>query len=394
MLAGIISMVIVTMAASSVLLYYLLHRDMTSRVDDSLERSVREYAQRVKSPNSPLSGLPYEDAEAFLYEAMQATLPSEHEGMVATIDRTVRWKAPQNVDVRLESDKEFMAWAVAADISGASVLRSVETATTTYRAVILPASIADDPGDARFILAFDMGKQAGQLKATFVPYIWAAAGSLVVAAVISWFLTGRLLRPLRALRNTAQSITDEDLSQRIEVRAKGELAELTYTFNAMLDRVEDAVDSQKQLLDDVGHELRTPLTIVRGHLEVLDPSDVHDVEATRTLAIDELDRMSALVSDLLLLAKKDRADFVSLEPTVLDYLAETIFAKAQQLGARQWQLEADSHASVLADPARLTQAVLQLCENAVKYSPSDATITLRTGHSGSRALRFPIPGLV
>ena len=82
----------------------------------------------------------------------------------------------------------------------------------------------------------------------------------------------------------------------------------------MLDRLENAFGSQRELLDDVGHELRTPLTIVRGHLELLDPDDPDDVVATQALALDELDRMHRLVDDLVTLATADRPDFVRPAP--------------------------------------------------------------------------------
>ena len=78
----------------------------------------------------------------------------------------------------------------------------------------------------------------------------------------------------------------------------------------MLDRLEQAFSSQRELLDDVSHELRTPLTVLRGHLELMDATDAGDVTATRELALDEIDRMGRLVDDLTTLAKAQRPDFV------------------------------------------------------------------------------------
>src|SRR5665809_130858 len=89
----------------------------------------------------------------------------------------------------------------------------------------------------------------------------------------------------------------------------GDVSRLARTFNSMLDRVAGAFDSQRRFLDDAGHELATPITIVQGHLELLDAHDPQEVEETRVLLLDELDRMNRLTRDLVTLAKAERPDF-------------------------------------------------------------------------------------
>ena len=93
------------------------------------------------------------------------------------------------------------------------------------------------------------------------------------------------------------------------MRGHDELAGLAATFNAMLDRLERTMSSQRRFLDDAGHELRTPITIIRGHLELLE-DDPEEREATRALLLDELDRMGRMVNELILLAKAERPDFL------------------------------------------------------------------------------------
>ena len=96
-----------------------------------------------------------------------------------------------------------------------------------------------------------------------------------------------------------------------------DITALTRTVNGMLDRLESAFVGQRQFLDDAGHELKTPLTVLRGHLELLDVGSPEEVAETRELLLDEVDRMSRLVGDLILLAKSDRPDFVSPRPVDL-----------------------------------------------------------------------------
>ena len=92
---------------------------------------------------------------------------------------------------------------------------------------------------------------------------------LLIASALAWVVAGRVLAPLRALAETARSICETDLTRRIPVSGRDEIAELSRTFNAMLDRLEARFASQRAFVSDASHELRTPITIVRGHLELL-----------------------------------------------------------------------------------------------------------------------------
>jgi signal transduction histidine kinase len=141
----------------------------------------------------------------------------------------------------------------------------------------------------------------------------------------------------------------------------------------MLDRLERAFSAQRRFLDDAGHELKTPLTIVRGHLELL---DVHPDQRPETIALvlDELDRMARIVDDLLLLAKHERPDFLALAPIDVTTLTYEVFAKAQALAPRRWVLDECGAGTVVADRHRLTQAMAQLAENAVRYAEEQKPI--------------------
>ena len=196
--------------------------------------------------------------------------------------------------------------------------------------------------------------------------------------IVGYQVAGRLLSPLRSLRQTAQRITETDLSERIPVDqlASDEVGDLGRTMNAMLDRLTASFDNQRRLLDDAGHELKTPITIVRGHLELIDPDDPTDVIETRDLAIDELDRMRRLVDEILMLAKARRPDFVQPEPVVVADLLAGVLDKVVALGDRRWLIEATSNEVVTLDPQRITQALIQLVANALKFTSPGSVIAL------------------
>ena len=197
--------------------------------------------------------------------------------------------------------------------------------------------------------------------------------TLLGAAAAAWLVAGRILRPLRDVAETARTITDTDLSGRIPHAGDAdELGDLVRTVNAMLDRVETGVAAQRRFVDDAGHELRTPITIVRGHLEVLDPTDADDVRTTVALVDDELSRMNRMVSDLLLLARSEQPTFLHPEPVdVADLTADT-FGKVERLGERDWVLETAARVDAVLDPQRITQAVVALADNACRHTgPGD-----------------------
>ena len=208
----------------------------------------------------------------------------------------------------------------------------------------------------------------------------------IVASVVTWGMVGRVLQPLhfltarseafvRQVFGSEQSMTLNSPVQHLPVQGSDEIAELTIAFNEMLDRIQAAFTSQRNFIKDAGHELRTPITIIRGHLELLG-DDPKEQQETIALVMDELDRMNRLVNELLLLAKAERPDFLSLEFVELGTLTEELFAKAKALGERNWQLDSRALGHFLADRQRLTQAMMNLAQNAVQHTNINDTITL------------------
>jgi signal transduction histidine kinase len=200
-----------------------------------------------------------------------------------------------------------------------------------------------------------------------------AVVALVLAGLASWLVAGRVLEPVRLVRQTAEQISESDLRRRIPVTGHDDVARLASTFNRMLDRLERAFATQRQFVDDAGHELRTPITVVRGHLELLD-DDPADRQRALDLVMDELDRMNRIVDDLLLLAKAERPDFLRLGDVVVPELIVDVVAKARALGPRRWAIDEMADVVVLADEQRLTQALMQLAANAVQHTVAEDRI--------------------
>ena len=257
-----------------------------------------------------------------------------------------------------------------------STFGEVDTARGPVRFAVLPVSAGDQRG--AWVVTYLVEGEEGEFTDVLWTYVVVALVALLVVGLVGWFVAGALLAPLRTLRQTAQDISETDLSRRIEVSGTDDVSALAHTFNSMLDRLEGAFVAQRAFLDDAGHELRTPITVVRGNIELLDTADASDVDGVRALVLDELDRMTRLVDELTLLAKAQRPDFVRPAPVDLGSLTDEIEARLPTLGDRRWSVDERADGVVVADRQRLTQAVLQLASNAVGATQEGAEIAIGT----------------
>ncbi|MGL5864462.1 MAG: sensor histidine kinase [Dermatophilaceae bacterium] len=238
--------------------------------------------------------------------------------------------------------------------------------------VEVDGDVASDPGAALVIASFtdDRHERADDVVRMLA---WVGAVCLVLTAGIAWLVAGQILRPVAQVRRVAERITENDLTRRVPVEGRDDVAALATTFNSMLDRIEAAYRTQRQFVDDAGHELRTPIAVIRGHLELVGDDPRERVETIR-LVQDELDRMGRMVSDLLLLAKAEQPDFVQRTRTDLADFTMDLDAKVHALGDRRWVLEHVADGTAPLDPQRVTQAVLQLADNAIQHTESGDVI--------------------
>lgn len=198
---------------------------------------------------------------------------------------------------------------------------------------------------------------------------------LILAAVAAWLASGKVLNPLHKLSQTVSSIDESDLERRIPVTGVGEIAQLTERFNQMLERLQKVFRSQRELLNDAGHELRTPITIIQGHLELMG-NDPQEQQETLEIVFDELNRMSRLVNNLILLAKAERFDFLQEESIDISLFTQELYSKITKLAQRNWQITNLGQGTFYGDRQRLTQAIINLAQNAVQHTEESDTIIL------------------
>jgi signal transduction histidine kinase len=345
---------------------------LDSRVGDSLVQEAREF-RNLADGLDPRTGRPFERQLQPLFDLYLKRNVLEEGEQVLTFTQKVlyREKDTSPDDFRLSSRAGLVRrWSGLVEPQSGGL----DTPSGPVRYLAVPLWYSGTHAGT-FVVAKFTARERDEIADAARTAGLVGVVVLLIGTAVAYLAAGRLLHPLRELTEAARGLESSDLTRRIAVHGEDELAELSRTFNAMLDRLETAFSSQRDLIRDVSHELRTPITIVRGHLELMGDDPVERRE-TLELVTDELDRMARLVDDLLILARAERPDFLQPEPLRLADFTQEVYSKATSLGDRRWTLHLQRDGSLDADPQRLTQALVNLADNAVKQTEEGAEIEI------------------
>jgi two-component system, OmpR family, sensor kinase len=356
---------------------------LEDEVAEDLHQEVRELDLLLTHGRDPATGRPFASLRALFDIYFARNVPSREEAFLGFVDRELYRSStlagfPLN-RLPAESLKEWEELASPWPRSGNSASGRVDT--KLGEAFVLSARIRyrDDVG--AFVVTILPAEDREEI-GKFLTYGGAMSlGVLLIASAFAWLIAGRVLEPVGRLADTARSISQSDLTHRIEVRGTGEAADMARSFNAMLDRLEAVFRSQREFSQDANHELRDPLTIVRGHLQLMDDDPV-ERQRTIELVFDELDRMGRIVDDLKLLADVEQPGFLRLERIELEAFTHELVSKGSALAPRHWVLDGVGGGTSFGDRHRLTEAVINLAHNAVQHTTESDTIAIGTSGSG------------
>ncbi|MCC6147227.1 MAG: HAMP domain-containing histidine kinase [Anaerolineaceae bacterium] len=214
--------------------------------------------------------------------------------------------------------------------------------------------------------------------------------AMFAAGLGAWLITDQALSPLAAVTQMATQITNaDDLQRRIPqtVSPDDEIGELIQAFNQTLERLEQLFNTQRRFLTDVSHELRTPLTVIKGNIGLLRKLGESDEESLSSIEI-EVDRLSRLVGDLLLLAQAESGRLpLAMLPVELDTVLLEVFQQMRILAGDRVGLKITEidQVQVTGDRDRLKQVLFNLVSNAVQYTPRDGQVSLVLRRAGTRA---------
>jgi two-component system, OmpR family, sensor kinase len=217
-----------------------------------------------------------------------------------------------------------------------------------------------------------------------------AAISMAIAGLAGWFSTQQALAPLEAVTQTALQITRaDDLSRRIPYSGPpdDEVGQLITAFNQTLGRLENLFNTQRRFLADVGHELRTPLTVIKGNVDLMRRMNSSDDESLSSIE-SEVDRLTRMVGDLLLLAQAESGKLTLIKTTVeMDSLVLEVMNQMRVLtkGRLELKLGEIDQVLVCGDKDRLKQVLVNLIGNAINYTPAGGQVVVGVGKLEGRA---------
>lgn len=207
------------------------------------------------------------------------------------------------------------------------------------------------------------------------------AALMLLVGLGTWLLTGQALAPLATVTRVATQITQaDDLSRRIPLRGSGrnEVEQLIQAFNDTLERLEKLFNSQRRFLADVSHELRTPLTVIKGEVGLMRLTGELEEESLRNIEL-EVDRLTRLVGDLLLLAQAETGQLpLSLGPVELDTILLEATQQMRTLAGDRVSISIDEidQVAMIGDQDRLKQLIVNLVANAIQYTPNGGQVNL------------------
>jgi signal transduction histidine kinase len=353
----------------------LLQLRLDRRTDAALRQELLEVPTFLRTGIDPLTGDRFTSLERAFDVYLDRNIPSVEEAFIALVGGDVYRDRLRSFPGRAVPAGALATWSeFSTERNGPEqIAGSFRTAHGTARYRAVRTRVGEQAG--AFVVAILPAGEQRENRELQTYGVVVVAGVVLVAAGFTWLLAGRVLAPVRELTETAQLIFESDQSERIATRGSGEAAEMGRTFNDMLDRLNAASASQLEFLNAAGHELRAPLTVATGHLELL-AEDAADQQTTLALVLDELTRMGRIVDDLQSLAGANAPGFVTFAPIDAHAFANELLAKAAALAPRDWRLDARPTGAFAGDRFRLTEAVLNLADNAVKNTQPGDTIAI------------------
>ncbi|MBI1765832.1 MAG: heavy metal sensor histidine kinase [Acidobacteria bacterium] len=362
-------------------IYGYISRSLVNTIDQSLDHQVQKLEQIAKlstydspndEPNFPPGGEPEAENEVVPL-AMHLMQVINERGEI----KTESYAHPQN--------------EVAADLAA---LQRLAPDRTYHDTVVMPGGEAlrlatrrtkgHDGADFYVRLGYSLAALQQARKRLLLIFGIVIPLALLLSGAGGLVLANQALRPVDSLTKAAEQIGAGDLTERVPVPEKmDELGRLASTFNHMIARLQAAFERQKQFTSDASHELRTPLAVMRGELEITLRRERSPEEYQRTLGsnLEEIIRLSRLVEDLLMLARADagrvelRCEPVNLTALCCD-TADYITPLAEQREQTLVCLTPPQTVTIQADQQRIKQLLLNLLDNAIKYTDHGGTITL------------------
>jgi two-component system sensor histidine kinase MprB len=404
--------VAIAVAVASLATYVLVRNDLHRHINHALQTLDTAFAQARHSFPSPAppasrpprraaSGSASTSAAPYPYSVLLHRFPA-HPGDMTKVAQLVTqtgtvYPASNGPPVPLPKPTVTMIAALARSGTGS---RSFDATARGTPLRILATGVS--PGYA-VVISRSLTETNATLDELGLILIIITIGGAALASLLGWFVARTALAPVRRLTATVQHVAQtRDLGQRIDERRRDELGSLARSFNTMLtvldatiQKLDASARGQRRLVADASHELRTPVTSIRTNIEILERADELPAgERTRLIAdvVQQLEELSALINDLIELAREDEDSFDPTEEVRLDILVTEAVERARRHAPKARFELSLVPTLVNGVPARLDRAVNNLLDNAVKFAGTEQPIEV-TLHDGELEVRDHGPGI-
>ena len=379
--AGLLMLVFLLLGA---VMFAVVASDLQSSMSNNQMRRAQQISDTL------LKGISHSDESTLATSVEDLYAPETNDRFIRITrgDGTVLFESHASRDPRLDSE--------------IAPLRD-QPASPSWREVRLPEGgslvigtvIHRSSNGTRY--AVEVGARTAPIDAALGRLLAALATGLPLAVAIAviggFLLVRRSLVPMERIARKAEDITQHNLSERLPVERTGdELERLTLSLNRMISRLEEAVQGSKRLVADASHELRTPLTVMRGELESMaaDPQTARGTREMLASLLEEVERLAAVVDGLLALSRLDTGE-ASAAWVKFD-LAELVATTADQMSLlaedKSIRVACDAPQRVIVEGnrARLKQVVVNLLDNAIKYTQTGGIVRLKVASQNGQPM--------
>lgn len=363
----IVGWILLTAALGMTGLVVTVHSAMQAatahQANQEVVQELGEFRQFVAEGRDPLTAQPFTDTERVFEVYLTRQRPDDYELLVARADggrvQTAAGSAVEGSEFDLTADPAWVA-RVLDEPSGLATSPAGEIRWSR------DAVVGADGRTGRLAVVVLVDPLNAAVTRTTQLMVLIGLGVLVIIAVMAWFVAGQILRPARAVREAAADITQNDLSRRIPVTGKDDIAELAVQFNAMLDRLQAAFTAEQDFVAQASQELRVLLGSIRSRLSA---TETGGSAADLAYLFGELDRVERALTDLETLASADTPGFLTADAALaLPEFAARMETDVRPLGARDWRLARVPHTWVTIDATRVLEAIRLLAQNAVEHT--------------------------
>jgi heavy metal sensor kinase len=391
----VLGLVLVLLAVFSYILYW---RNVSQRTDSNLAELANAFATTFEAElldQTGPDGVKQAGNEAMTEHRFRDTamviLDSSGIVLQSSLELPLVESSKERIKPEIFSSEQFRAVAAKAASHG-GVIGTMRGGKDGLRVFARP--LAAPGGSYTLMVLQSLHAQQEMLVEIRATFYWAIPFALLLASLGGYFLARKNLAPVASMASQARQMGAANLHARLAVaNQRDELGQLALSFNQLLERLEASFEQQRRFVADASHELRTPVAILRGETEVtLSKADRSPAEYRETLAIlsDESKRLARIIEDLFTLTRADAGQYpLNLRDAYLDELASAALVRARSLALAKKitlcpSIEADL--PIHADEALLGRMLLNLLDNAIKYSPPGSKVQLSCRLEGDHYL--------